>query len=85
MLCDPTDLIWKKGTPFEAMTDRTAPSSNIVLAGVFLSRKANKCQEICAHPPVSLPLATDVTEATLGASGHWLETRTGGGGTTTLA
>ena len=27
MLCDPTDLIWRKGTPFEAMTGRTAPSN----------------------------------------------------------
>ena len=29
-------------------------------------------------------LATDVTDETLGASGHWLETRTGAGGTATL-
>ena len=35
MLCDPTDLIWRKGTPFEAMTGRTAPSSDGVLAEVF--------------------------------------------------
>ena len=26
VLCNPTDLIWRKGTPFEAMTGRTAPS-----------------------------------------------------------
>ena len=26
VLCDPIDLIWNKGTPFEAMTGRTAPS-----------------------------------------------------------
>ena len=31
-----------------------------------------------------LSLATDVTEATLGASGLWLGTRTGAGGTATL-
>ena len=24
MMCDPTDLIWREGTPFEAMTRRTA-------------------------------------------------------------
>ena len=35
VLCDPTDLIWRKGTPFEAMTDRTAPSSDGLLAEVF--------------------------------------------------
>ena len=32
-----------------------------------------------------LSLATDVTDATLGASGLWLRTRTGAGGTATLA
>ena len=31
-----------------------------------------------------LSLATDVTDATLGASGLWLETGTGAGGTATL-
>ena len=41
VLCDPTNLIWRKGTPFEAMTGRTAPSSDILLAEVFLSCKAN--------------------------------------------
>ena len=35
VLCDPTDLIWRKGTPFEAMTGRTAPSSDGLLAEVF--------------------------------------------------
>ena len=34
VLCDPTDLIWRKGTPFEAMTGRTAPSSYGLLAEV---------------------------------------------------
>ena len=29
VLCDPTDLIWRKGTPFEAMIGRTAPSSYV--------------------------------------------------------
>ena len=35
MLCDPTELIWRKGTPFEAMTGRTAPLSDGLLAEVF--------------------------------------------------
>ena len=35
VLCDPTDLILRKGTPFEAMTGRTAPSSDGLLAEVF--------------------------------------------------
>ena len=34
VLCDPTDLIWRKGTPLEAMTGRTAPSDSL-LAEVF--------------------------------------------------
>ena len=41
VLCDPTDIIWRKGTPFEVMTGRTVPSSDGLLAGVFLSCKAN--------------------------------------------
>ena len=35
VLWDNTDLIWRKGTPFEAMTCRTAPSSDGLLAEVF--------------------------------------------------
>ena len=35
VLCDPTDLIWRKGTLFEAMTGRTAPSSDGLLSEVF--------------------------------------------------
>ena len=35
VLCDPTDLIWMKGTPFEAMTGRTVPSSDGLLAEGF--------------------------------------------------
>ena len=49
VLCDPTDLIWKKGTTFEAMTGRTAPSSVGLLAGVFLSCKANARRSV--HSP----------------------------------
>ena len=64
VLWDPTNLIWRKGTSFEAMTGRTAPG-------------------IISLPPLSL--ATDVTDATFGTSGLWLGTRTGAGGTATLA
>ena len=39
--CDRTDLIWRKGTPFEVMTGCTAPSSDNLLAEVFLSCKVN--------------------------------------------
>ena len=35
VLCDPTNLIWRKGTPFEAMTGCTVPSSDGLLAQVF--------------------------------------------------
>ena len=35
VLCDPTDVIWSKGTPFEAMTGRTAPSPDGLLPEVF--------------------------------------------------
>jgi hypothetical protein len=44
--------------------------------------------DLCTAPgiiPLSpLSLANDVTDVTLGASGLWLETRTGAGGTATL-
>jgi hypothetical protein len=35
VLCNPTDLIWRKETLFEAMTGRTVPSSDGLLAEVF--------------------------------------------------
>ena len=35
VLCDPMNLIWMKGTQFEKMTGRTAPSSDGFLAEVF--------------------------------------------------
>ena len=35
MLCDPTDLIWRKVIPFEVMTGRTASSSNGFLVEIF--------------------------------------------------
>ena len=41
VLCGPNDLIWRKGTPFEVMSGRTAPSSEGLLAEVFVGSKAN--------------------------------------------
>ena len=49
VLCDPTYLIWRHGTPFEAMTGRTAPSSDGLLAQVFLGCKANARRSV--HSP----------------------------------
>ena len=52
LLCDPTDLIWRKGTPFEVMIGRTALSSDGHLAEifrVFLSRKVNAKKSV--HSP----------------------------------
>ena len=49
---DPTDLIWRKLTLFEAMTGHTAPLSDGLLAelsGVFLSCKANTRRSV--HSP----------------------------------
>ena len=48
VLCDPTDLIWRKGTLFEVMTGRTAPSSDGLLAEVFwgFAQLLGKYQEI---------------------------------------
>ena len=93
VLCDLTDLIWRKGTSFEAMTGRTAPSSDGLLAEVFwvfLGCKANARRSV--HSPQDhfitvspLSLTTDVTDATLGARGLWLGTQTGAGVTATLA
>ena len=87
VLCDRTDLIRKKGIPFEAMTGRAAPSSDGLLAGVFLGSKTNARRSSTAPRIISsspLSLAIEVTDATLGASGLWLGTRTGAGGTDTL-
>ena len=36
VLCDPSDLIWRKGAQFEAMTGYTAPSSDGLLTEVCL-------------------------------------------------
>ena len=82
----------RKGTLLEAMTGRTALSSDGLLAEVFrgFPQSSDKCQEICAQPPGSyhyhpLSLATDANDPTLEASGLWLGTRTGVDGTATLA
>ena len=41
VLCDLTDLIWRKGAPLKAMNGRTAHLSDGLLVEVFLSCKAN--------------------------------------------
>ena len=71
VLCDPTDLILRKGTPSEAMTGRTASSPDGLLARVFPSSKTNV--RISVHSPqdhsiIPLSLVTDMSDATLGAS-----------------
>ena len=48
-------------------------------SGIFLNRKANTRDHFI------ITLITDVTDATLGASDLLLGTRTGAGGTATLA
>ena len=79
------------GTPSEAMTVRTAPSSDGVLTEVsgFSSDLSQMPGDLCTAPGIislsPLSLATDVNNVTLGASGLWLGTRTGAGGTATLA
>ena len=85
MLCDLTDLIWRKGTPFEAMTGRTIPSSDGLLAEVFwgFPQLWQMPGDLCTAPRI-ISLSTDLTDATLRASGLWLGARTGDGGTATL-
>ena len=58
------DLIWRKGTPFEEMTARTAFTDGL-LAEVFLSRKLNAktAPGIISLSPLSL-----ATDGALGAS-----------------
>ena len=65
------------------MNSRTASSSDVAelrFSGGFLSCKANAAPRIISLSPLSL--ATDVTDATLGAD-LWLGTRTGAGDTAT--
>ena len=88
---DPTDLILRKGTSFEAMTGRTAPSLDGLTSWGslrFSSAVRLMTGDLCtAHRIISLPslsLATDVTDATLWESVLWLGTRSGAGGTATL-
>ena len=54
VLCDPTNVILKQGTPFEAMTGCTA-FIDCVLAEIFRSftQLYDKWQEICTQPQVS--------------------------------
>ena len=54
----------------------------------FSSAVRQMPRDLCTTPRIislsPFSLATDVTDATLGASGSWLGTRTGAGGTATL-
>ena len=79
LLCD---LIWWLWTPFEAITGRTASSvfSQLRFCGGFLDCK------VSAQPPVSFYCHPyhQLTDVPLEASGLWIETRTGAGGTATL-
>jgi len=54
VLCNPTDLIWWKGIPFEMITGCTV-FINGLLAEVFqvFLQLQGKCQEICVQAPVS--------------------------------
>ena len=67
----------------EAMTGRTAPSSDGLLAVRQMPGDLYTAPGIISLSPLSL--ATDMTDATVRASGIWLGTRTGAGGTITLA
>ena len=61
VLCVLTDLIWRKGTPFEAMAGRTTPSSDRLLAEVFWSFhgfKANARKSV--HCPQDHFIATRI-------------------------
>ena len=73
VLCDPTNLIWWKGTPFEVITGRTAPSSDGLLAEVLWGNPHKMPVDLCTAPSIislsPLSLATGVTDATPGASG----------------
>ena len=77
-------------TSFVAMTGRTVYVDG-PLAEVFrgFPQQQGKCLEICAQTPISSHYPyyylTDVSGMTLGASVRWLGTRTGAGGTATLA
>ena len=83
VMCNLTDLIWRKGTSFEAMTGHTVPSSDGLLTEIFLSCK--QMPDLCTVPKIiSLSPLSLVADVTLGASELWLGTGTGAGGTDTL-
>ena len=71
------------------MTGHTAPSSDGLLAEVFWGFPQLMPEDLCIAPRITsllpLSLATDMTDAKLGASGLWLGTRAGAGGTATQA
>ena len=79
VLCDPTDLIWRKGTPFKAMTGCTASLSDCLLAEVSLSCKANARRSMHSSRDHFIVIFI-VSER----CGLWLVTRIGATGTATL-
>ena len=87
VLCDPTDLIRRECTAFEAMTGHIAFIDG-PLAEVFVSCKVNAKRSVQSsryHLIVTLSLADRLTDVKLGATGLWLGTQTGVSGTATLA
>ena len=72
VLYDPTDLIWRTRTPFEVMSDHTAPSSNGLLAEVVLSHKANARRSM--HSPWDHFIISLIIDLILRVSGLWLGT-----------
>ena len=80
ILCDLSALIWREGTPFEAMIGGTVVIDSLI-AEVPLSCKVN--DRISVHSLRYYLIITLIM--TLGASGLWLGTRRGAGGTATLA
>ena len=53
VLCDPTDLIWRKGTSFEAMTGHTASSTDGPLAEVFrVFLSCRMPRDLCTAPGI---------------------------------
>ena len=91
-LPDLTELIWREGTPIwgdnwsHSPFIRRSPSWGFL---GFSSAVRQMPGYLCTAPRIislsPLSLETDVTDATLGASGLWLGNRTGGAGTGTLA
>ena len=79
-------VISRGGFEGELAVEPTSPSGGFL---GFSSAVRQMPGNLCTAPRIislsPLSLATEVTDATLGASGLWLGTRTGAGGTATQA